>query len=429
MTESIAIILFSLILLILLRVPIGFCLMLSPFLYFLHEGDVPWAIMTQRLVAGVDSFTLLAVPFFILAGILMNEAGVTDRIFTLARALVGHIPGGLGHANVVASIFFAGMSGAAVADVGGLGTIEIEAMKKDGYDPEFSAAVTAASSTIGPIIPPSIPMIVYAVFAETSVAALFAGGCIPGLLMGAALMLMIYYYAKKRNYPRHPRARLAELGVAFWRSLPPLITPLILVGGLMGGVFTPTEAGAVAALYALFLGVVVYRTLTWRKIGQVLLQTSFTTASVMLIVMAASIFAYVLTSERIPVLAGEYILSLTHSPALILLIINIFLFLVGCFLEPVAAMIILIPVFLPICQEAGINMVHFGVVMVLNLMIGLLTPPVGLVLYITADIAKLSFETIVRATLPFLIPLVALLAILTYVPIIVTWLPSLLGLS
>ena len=372
-----ATILITLLVLLLLRVPIGFCLMLSAFSYILVDGNLPWAIMTQRLEAGVQSFTLLAVPFFVLAGKLMNATGVTDRIFNLARALVGHIPGGLGHANIVASIFFAGMSGAAVADAGGLGTIEIEAMRKDGYDTEFAAAVTAASSTIGPIIPPSIPIIVYAVFSETSVAALFAAGVIPGLLLGVALMIMVYYYAKRRNYPCHKRVSLRELGVTTVKAIPPLLTPAILIGGILGGVFTPTEAGAVAVLYTLVLGLFFYRTLNYRNIIDVVKESTGTTASVMLIVMAASIFAYVVTRERIPVVAGQFILSLTDNKYLILLIINFFLFFIGCFLEPVAAMIILIPVFLPICHQLGIDTVHFGLVMVLNLMIGLLTPPVG----------------------------------------------------
>ena len=418
----------TLIILLILRVPIGFCLMLSAFAYILVTGDISFNIMTQRLEAGAENFALLAVPFFIMAGKLMNAAGITDRIFNFARAIVGHIPGGLGHANVLASIFFSGMSGAAVADAGGLGSIEIEAMKKDGYTARFSGAVTAASSTIGPIIPPSIPIIVYAVFAETSVAALFAAGVIPGLLMGLALMIMIYVYSIRFNYPKHDRANLKQLYGTFVAAIPPLITPLILVGGILGGVFTPTEAGAVAALYALFLGIVVYRTVDLTKIWEVFLDTSYTTAAVMLIVIAASLFGWVLTLERIPVVAGTFILSLTQNKIIILLITNLFLFLVGCFLEPVAAMIILIPVFVPICQQLEISLIHFGIIMVLNLMIGLLTPPVGLVLYVIADIAKIPFEEVVRGTLPFLIPLIAVLFLLTYWPIIVLLLPRLLNL-
>ena len=418
----------TLIILLVIRVPIGFCLMLSSFAYILTSGDIPFRIMTQRLESGVENFTLLAVPFFIIAGKLMNAGGITDRLFNFAKSIIGHIPGGLAHANVLASIFFAGMSGSAIADAGGLGTIEIEAMKKDGYTLRFSAAVTAASSTIGPIIPPSIPIIVYAVFAETSVAALFAAGVIPGLLMGVALMVMIYIHSIRFHYPNHGRASLKTLCDSFAAAIAPLITPLILVGGILGGVFTPTEAGAVAAIYALFLGIFVYRTVDLKKIGEVFLDSSYTTGTVMLIVMGASLFGWVLTLERIPVLVATFILSLTESKILILAIANLFLLFVGCFLEPVAAMIILIPIFLPICQQLEISLVHFGIIMVLNLMIGLLTPPVGLVLYVVSDIAKISFEEVVRGTLPFLIPLIIVLILLTYLPIVVLILPMVLNL-
>jgi tripartite ATP-independent transporter DctM subunit len=423
-----AVILISLALLLILRVPVGFCLMLSAVSYIFYVGNIPWAIMTQRLVAGLDCFTLMAVPFFILAGKFMNAAKITDRLFDFARALVGHIPGGLGHANIVASIFFAGMSGAAVADAGGLGSIEIEAMKKDGYAADYAGAVTAASSTIGPIIPPSIPMIVFAVFAETSVAALFAAGIIPGLIMGLFLMILVYRHAIGKGIKRHPMISFFGLWRAFFSAIPPLLTPLILVGGIMGGFFTPTEAGAVAALYSLILGAFFYKTLDLPKIKEVILDSAWTTATVMLIAMAASLFAYVITLEKIPVIAGELILSLTDNRYLIFLIINIFLLFVGCFLEPVSAMIILIPVFIPLCRQMDISMIHFGVLMVLNLMIGLLTPPVGLVLYVVSDVANVPFERLVRTTFPFLLPLLICLAIVTYFEDVCLWLPRLLGL-
>ena len=413
---------------LLARVPIGLCLMLSSFAYLVFTGDLVLGMMTQRLVAGADRFTLLAIPFFILAGKCMNAAGITDRIFTFARALVGRAPGGLGHANVVASIFFAGMSGSAVADAGGLGTIEIEAMRQDGYDAGFAGAVTAASSTIGPIIPPSIPVIVYAVFSGTSVAALFAGGLIPGLLMGFAMMILIHVIAVRRNYPRLAAFSFAAVGRAFVRAIPPLLTPVILVGGILGGVFTPTESGAVAALYAVVLGMFVYHTLTLHSLVDVILDTAYTTATVMIIVMAAALFGFVLTIEQLPLMASEYLMTVTENKWAILIIINILLFIVGCFLEPAAAMMILIPVFLPICQQYGIDLVHFGIMMVLNLMIGLLTPPVGLVLYVTSDIAKISFERMVQAVLPFFIPLVIVLLLITYIEDITLFLPRLLGL-
>jgi tripartite ATP-independent transporter DctM subunit len=421
------VILISLILLLLLRVPIGFCLLLSSLSYILYVGNIPWAIMTQRLVGGVDSFTLMAVPFFILAGQFMNAAKITDRLFDFARALVGHIPGGLGHANVVASIFFAGMSGAAVADAGGLGSIEIEAMKKDGYSVDYAAAITAASSTIGPIIPPSIPMIVFGVFAETSVAALFAAGIIPGLLMGVFLMILIYRHAVIKGYKRYPMISFLGFCKAFISAIPPLLTPLILVGGIFGGIFTPTEAGAVAALYALVLGVFFYKTLDFKTIKEVILNSAWTTGIVMIVAMGASLFSYVITLEKIPVILGELILSLTENRYIILLIINLFLLFIGCFLEPISAMIIFLPMFIPLCAKLEINMVHFGVMMILNLMIGLLTPPVGLVLFVVSDVAKISFERLVRTTFPFLLPLLAVLAIVTYIEDVCLWLPRLFG--
>lgn len=418
----------ALIILLFLGLPVGFSLMLSSFAYILFEGNIHLGVMTQKFVAGANNFTLLAVPFFILAGNFMNSSGVTDRLFKFAKAIVGHIPGGLAHANVVASIFFSGMSGAAVADAGGLGTIEIKAMRDDGYDDEFSAAVTAASSTIGPIIPPSIPMVIYALLSNTSVAALFAAGLIPGILMGVSLMILIYFYSLKHKYPRHPKIGLVKILKTFLSALLPLITPLIIIGGILSGIFTPTEAGAVAVMYSLFLGIFVYRTLDLKIIKQVIIDSAYTTASVMFIVMASALFAWVLTIERVPVFLGSYILSMVQDNyILFLLMVNIFLLFIGCFLEPTAAMLILMPIFIPICNSLGINLVHFGVIVVLNLMIGLLTPPVGLVLNIVADLVKKPFERIVIATLPFLVPLIIVLLLITYFPGWVLFVPRLLG--
>jgi len=418
----------ALIILLFLGLPVGFSLMLSSFAYILFEGNIHLGVMTQKFVAGANNFTLLAVPFFILAGNFMNSSGVTDRLFKFAKAIVGHIPGGLAHANVVASIFFSGMSGAAVADAGGLGTIEIKAMRDNGYDDEFSAAVTAASSTIGPIIPPSIPMVIYALLSNTSVAALFAAGLIPGILMGVSLMILIYFYSLKHKYPRHPKIGLVKILKTFLSALPPLITPLIIIGGILSGIFTPTEAGAVAVMYSLFLGIFVYRTLDLKIIKEVIIDSAYTTASVMFIVMASALFAWVLTIERVPVFLGSYILSMVQDNyILFLLMVNIFLLFMGCFLEPTAAMLILMPIFLPICNSLGINLVHFGVIVVLNLMIGLLTPPVGLVLNIVADLVKKPFERIVIATLPFLVPLIIVLLLITYFPGWVLFVPRLLG--
>jgi len=417
-----------LIILLFIGVPIGFSLMLSSFAYILVEGNISLLVMTQKFVAGVNNFTLLAVPFFILAGNFMNSSGITDRIFNFAKAIVGHIPGGLAHANVLASIFFSGMSGTAVADSGGLGAIEIKAMRADGYDDEFSAAVTAASSTIGPIIPPSVPMVIYAMISNASVAALFAAGIIPGILMGASLMILIYFYSLRRKYPRHPRVGLVGILKAFLSALPPLITPLIIVGGILGGIFTPTEAGAVAVVYSLFLGIFVYHTLDLKIIKKVIIHSAYTTASVMLLLMGSALFAWVLTIERIPVIFGSYFLSIVQGNyVLFLLMVNIILLFIGCLLEPTAAMLILMPIFLPICNSLGVNLVHFGLIVVLNLMIGLLTPPVGLVLNVIAGLVKIPFERIFIATLPFLVPLIIVLLLITYFPGLVLFIPRLFG--
>lgn len=417
-----------LILMLLVGVPIGFALMLSSFTYLIMDGAVALSLMTQKFVYGVNNFTLLAVPFFILAGMFMNSAGITDKLFGFCKTIIGFIPGGLAHANVVASIIFAGMSGAAVADAGGLGAIELKAMRDDGYDDEFSAAVTAASSTIGPIIPPSIPMVVYAVASGASVAALFAAGFIPGLLMGLAMMSLIYYYAVKRNYPRHPRPTMRQAAKSFWVSLPTLITPLIILGGIFGGIFSPTEAGAVAVAYSLFLGVFVYRSVGWKDIKEVFVEASYTTSSVMLVVMGCTLFAWVLAIEQIPMSIGNFIISFVQdNVALFLLSVNIFLLFLGCFMEPTAAILIVMPIFLPICQKLNINLVHFGMVVVLNLMIGLLTPPVGLVLNVVADMIRKPIERVFAELIPFIAVLIVVLLVITYLPDLVLFLPRLLN--
>jgi tripartite ATP-independent transporter DctM subunit len=383
-------------------------------------------VVIHRTIGGIDSFTLLAVPFFILAGNLMNHAGITDRIFDFAKAAVGWMRGGLGHVNVGASVLFAGMSGAAVADAGGLGTIEVKAMREAGYDNDFAVGLTAASSTIGPLIPPSLPLVVYGVSSSASIGQLFAAGLIPGLLMAAALMLMVTYYAQVRGYGRDTTFLWHVLGSTYTRAFLSLLTPVVLVGGILAGVFTPTEAAVVASAYALFLGVVVYRTLNLRKIWEISVETIETTAVVMLIVGAASIFSWILTANGVPRALAGAILGQTESVFVILLLMNLLLLAVGIVMEPVAAITILTPVLLPIAMVLGMDPVHFGIMMVLNLMIGLLTPPVGMVLYVLARVTETSFEAVVRATMPFLIPLIAVLILVTYVPAVSMWLPTLL---
>ena len=412
--------------LLLLGVPVAVALGGSSLLYVLAEGAPPPLVVLHRMAAGVDSFPLLAVPFFIMSGSLMNSAGITERIYSFATALVGWLRGGLGHVNVVGSVIFAGMSGTAVADAGGLGTIEIKAMRDHGYPLPFAVGLTGASATIGPIIPPSLPMVIYGVMANASVGQLFAAGLIPGLLMAGTLMGAVAVTAHRRGFDRDAEFRWERLRRAAVRAFLPLMTPVLLVGGMTTGAFTPTEAAIAATAYALFLGAVVYRSLTWRSFLRVSMETIETTAVVLLIVAGASIFGWIVTTTRITDEVAGLVLSITTERWAVLLLVNVFLLLVGCFLETVAAITILVPVLLPLMAAIGVDPVHFGLIMVLNLMIGLLTPPVGMVLYILARVSGLSFEQTTRACAPFLVPLFLCLALVTYWEGLVMWLPTLI---
>lgn len=416
----------SLIIMIILGFPVAFALAGSALMAIVVDGQVPELVVLHRMVGGMDSFVLLSIPFFVLAGALMNSAGITHRIFDFANALVGWMRGGLGHVNVSASIMFAGMSGAAVADAGGLGAIEVKAMRDKGYDAGFSVGLTAASSTIGPIIPPSLPMIIYGVMAGASIGQLFAAGFVPGLIMALALMLMVAYYAKKRDYPKDAGFCLQRLSTTFQSAFLSLMTPVIIVAGILFGVFTATEAAVAAAAYALFLGAAVYRTLNWRKLVDVSMETIETTSIILMIIAGAAIFSWVLTSQQVTKDFTVWMLSVTDSKIAILLLMTLILFVVGCFMETIAAITILTPVLLPIAVSLGIDPVHFGVMMVLNLMIGLLTPPVGMVLYVLSRVSKVPFEQCAKATIPFLIPLVVVLLLVTFIPTLSMWLPTLL---
>jgi TRAP-type C4-dicarboxylate transport system permease large subunit len=405
------------------------------------------------------------VPFFVLAGNLMNSTGITSRIYRFALALVGWLKGGLGHVNVVGSLVFAGMSGTAIADAAGLGTIEIKAMRDHGYSAEFAVGVTAASATLGPIIPPSLPFVIYAMFANVSVGALFLAGLMPGVVMALLMMATVAYYAHRRGFGRDAQFRWGKLGkalvelaivaafpVAIWAAtragaMPtaavvgalvlllvadwkfrfdavlPILTPVLLIGGMTSGVFTATEGAIAACVWALFLGLVWYRTMNARTLIKVSMDTIETTATVLLIVAAASIFGWMLTATRTTEAIAAWVLGFTSEPWLFLLLANLLMLFVGCFLEPTAAITILVPVLLPIVHQLGIDPVHFGLIMVLNLMIGLLHPPMGLVLFVLARVSKLSFEQTTMAILPWLLPLLASLILVTYVPSISLWLP------
>lgn len=405
-------------------IPIGVALGLCCVGFFLIEG-LPLSTIPRVMMSMFESFPFLAIPFFALAGELMNIGGVTDRLFNFAKALVGHIPGGLGHANVVGSMIFAGMSGSAVADSAGLGAVEIKAMKEDGYDAEFSAAITAASATVGPIIPPSIPFVIYGAMTNTSVGALFLGGFFPGIMMGLAMMVVVYYRAIKRGYRKHPRPTLREFWHIFLQALPTFVTPALIMGGIMGGIVTPTESAVLAVLYAAVLGVIIYREMTFRDLLNSMVKVARTVGSVAVAACAAFIFGWVLTYAGLPQDVASFLTAISANKYVFLLIVNILLLIIGCFMDTTAALVVVIPVLLPAVHAFGINTVHFGVLATLNLMIGLLTPPVGLCAYIVSDLAEVPFEGVVKELIPFIAILMIVLLVITYVPEITMYLPNL----
>ena len=448
-------------------IPVAIAMAGASMIYLFWQDTTPPFVVIHRMVSGIDSFPLLAVPFFILAGNLMNNAGITNRIFNYALALVGWLKGGLGHVNVIGSVIFAGMSGTAIADAAGLGTVEIKAMKDHGYSSEFAVGVTAASATLGPIIPPSLPFVIYGMMANVSVGALFLAGILPGVLMALLMMLTVSYFAHKNKWgadvkfewPRVIKA-LIETGVVvgwpllLWflitrlgfpprstvfaglvllfvadrvfafQAVLPIMTPVLLIGGMTTGLFTPTEGAIAACVWAMVLGLLWYKTLSWKMFVKVCLETVETTATVLFIVAAASIFGWMLTATGVTAAISEWVLGFTKEPWVFLLLANALMLFVGCFLEPTAAITILVPILVPICQKLGIDLVHFGLVMVLNLMIGLLHPPMGMVLFVLARVAKLSVERTTMAILPWLIPLLGSLVIITYFPKVVLWLPK-----
>jgi C4-dicarboxylate transporter DctM subunit len=409
-------------------IPVAFCLALTSLIVLLIIGDVPLQLIPQRMFTGMDSFPLMAVPFFILAGELMNSAGITQRIVRFSNALVGHIRGGLAHVNIVASMFFAGISGSAVADTAALGSILIPAMEKDGYDITFSAAVTASSSVIGPIIPPSIPVVIFALVGSVSVGGLFLAGVVPGVLIGFGLMIVAYIISRKKNYgTKHPMVSLREFVSSFIGAFIPLLMPLIILGGILSGVFTPTEAASVAATYAIVIGFFVLRTLKLKDLPGIFYRSMVTTSIILIVMACANIFSWVLGTEMIPQKVAMAISSITSNPLLFLLLINILLLIVGCFLEGLAAIIILVPILLPLSQQMGIDPLHFGIVVVMNLMIGLITPPLGLCLFVCCSVASVDLIRLIRVSAPFILVEIIALLIVTYFPQIVLFIPHTFG--
>lgn len=409
---------------LIMGMPVAFCMMCSAVFYCMTYGESINMVLT-RTIAGPSSFTLMALAFFILAGNIMNNGGVTDQIFGFCKKAVGWVPGGLGHANVLASVIFAGMSGAAVADAGGLGAIEVKAMRDDGYDDEFSVAVTGASSIIGPIIPPSIPVVVYAVAAGVSVGKLLIGGIFPGLVLALCMMVYIYFVSKKRHYPRHKFEGFPALGRSFVKSIPALLTPCIILGGILTGICTPTEASAVAVAYALVLSLV-SRNLSLKDLPKILDDTILTTMSVLFIVGCANGFGYIITIAQLPQQMITLFSNFISDRYTALLLINLFLLVVGMLMESLSALTLLTPILVPIAMNYGIDPVHFGIVMILNLMIGMLTPPVGMVLFVLSRMTPVPFEKICKAMIPFIVMCLVALVIIALFPPVVTFLPNLL---
>lgn len=426
--NPVIIIVLLLIVLIIFRMPMAYALGISGTAYLLINpyGIYPPALLDQ-MVRGIHSYSFLAVPFFILAGRLFNASGITNRIFDFAMSLVGHIKGGMGHVNIIASVIFSGMSGAAVADTAGLGLIEIEAMKRDGYKASFAACITAASATIGPIIPPSVTLIIYGVLSGASIGRLFIAGIIPGLTLALALMITVYIMAVRdpENLPSRPRQPLPEVWRSFKAALLPILAPVIILGGIAFGVTTPTEAGVVAVLYAVFLGLV-YRELKMEGLGDVFIKTTTQVGAVMMILAGARVFSYIMTIERIPTLLTEAVLGFTSSPIVLLLILNVVILILGMFMNSSTILVLTVPILVPLLQDFGIDLVHFGQVITLNVMIGMLTPPLGVTLYIAGGIADVPFGQMIRDIVPFYIPLVVVLLLITLIPEIVLWLPNLL---
>jgi len=429
MKTMILVILICMLGLFLLKVPVYVSMALTGCALMAATSGMKWSILSQYLYTGTNSFTLLAIPLFLLAAKLMNTGGITKKLFAFCMRVVGWLPGGLGHVNVLSSVIFAGMSGTAVSDAGGLGSIEIQAMKEHGFDNDFACCVTAASSTLGPIIPPSIPLVVYATVSGASVGALFMAGIVPGIVMAAIMMIVVTAYAIKRHYPRTAFPTIGEFGRALKEGILPLMAPAILLIGIYGGVFTPTESAAIVVLYSLFLDVIVYKELTLKKFIYILKETVRDSLTIALIIAGATFFGYVATRAKIPQMILTSMTSLVSSKVTLLLIINVFLLIVGCFLETASAITIVVPLILPLLSAYDVNLTQFGIIMVLNLMIGLLTPPFGLVLFVISKIGKISIARFSKALIPWLMALLAALMLVTFIPQLSLWFPTFLGMS
>ncbi len=413
--------------LVLIGVPIAFSLMGTAILMMTANGNVSTQILAQSFVKGIDSYPLLAIPFFMIAGEIMNEGGLSFQIVRFARSLVGHIKGGIGYVGVVASMIFAGVSGSAVADTTAVGSVLLPIMKENEYEVPKSTALVCSAGCIGPIIPPSIPMILYGVVAEVSIVKLFLGGIIPGIIIGIGLMIGWYFHTKKRNYPSTNRATLRQIAAATREAFWAIILPVIILGGIVSGIATPTEAGVVAVVYAFFVSKFVYKNLKLSKIPEILVAAIKSTSVVMVVVGGATAAAYLITTAHIPELLSDALLSITDNILILMLLINILLLLVGCVMDMGPAILILAPILVPIIKGFGLDPVYFGVIMTVNLCIGLLTPPVGNVLYVGISMSKENMLSLTKALLPYIAIEVACLLLITYIPGLVMYIPSMVG--
>jgi tripartite ATP-independent transporter DctM subunit len=412
--------------LMMIGVPIAVSMGLTAAIFFVILGEPEHLLMVPaRMYSSTTGFTLLAIPFFILAGNLMNTGGMTSRLFQFCQNLVGHIRGGLGHVNVVANVIVAGMSGSAIADAAGVGLVAMNAMSKAGFDRAFSAGVSAAAATIGPIIPPSIPLVIFGCMTGVSVGRLFLGGFLPGLLMALGLMITVYITSVRRGYPTQPRASFKEVTSSLTGAWSAILAPIIVVGGILTGVFTPTEASVAACFYGAFISIFLYREVSFRRLLEILAETADQTIRVLFIIATAGLFGWLLIQQRVPDAVIQFLLSLSHNANVILLVINIILLVLGCFMEAISIMLLTIPIFMPLVAKLGIDPVHFGVMMTFNLMIALLTPPVGMVLYTVSCIGQVPLWKLAAELKWHIAALIVCLFLITCIPGIVTWIPTL----
>jgi C4-dicarboxylate transporter DctM subunit len=427
MTPALALLLAMLVVTLILRLPIGFGMMISGIAYLaLKHQDL--GLVPEQILNGLyNSYVLLAVPLFIFAAAVMNSGTVSERLFDFALAIVGRLRGGLAHVNIIVSVIFSGMSGSAIADAAGPGIVSIRMMQKNGYSAEFAGALTAASSTIGPIIPPSIPLVIYALVSGASVGALFMGGVIPGLMMAVALMVAVHLVARKRNLPRGEALPLSAYPAVMARGFLPLTLPVVLLGGIYSGIFTPTEAAAVAALYALLLSSLVYRAMSWRRLYEILVESAKTSAAVTLIVASAFIVNYAFTAEHVPELVASWLTSMSLSPLGFLLLVNLLFLVLGCFLDTAVMLLVVIPILIPTAKLLGVDLVHLGVVLAVNMMIGMVTPPFGMLLFVINALAGVPLKGMIREAWLFIGVLIVALLLMTVFPQTVLWLPQTMG--